>query len=824
MKRIAFFTVLFFVFSAIIYGQGVVKGKLSDESGLPMVGVSVAVEGTYVGTISDNTGEYELSLKKEGDYSLAFSFMGYKKRVVPVKMTGSTVTVDMKMEPSVIMANEVIVSAIRAQKKTPVTYAEMKEKDIKEVNYGEDMPYIINQMPGVVVTSDAGAGVGYSAFRIRGADISRINVTVNGIPLNDSESQGVFFVNMPDFAASVEKIQVQRGVGTSTNGTASFGASVNFSTLNEKPTASSLIDNSYGSFNTWKNSVSLSTGLLPGNFAFDARLSRISSDGFIDRATSNMKSYYLTGGYYGEKFSIKFITFSGEEKTYQAWSGVPKVKLEGDVEGMERLVMMDGWSDEEAANLYSSNARTFNKYLYKNQTDNYGQSHYQLHHSHTISNNFNVNAALHYTKGKGYYESYKYNRKFGDYNFGFDQINVNGEVVTKTNLIQQKWLDNDFYGVTFSGNYFFNRAQITIGGAYNNYDGDHYGEVIWTEVNNGISPDFEWYRNNGKKSDFNTFVKALYSISDNVSLFGDVQYRNVNVDMNGLHDDLSDLTQSYIFDFVNPKGGLTWNIAEQHRVFASFAMAKREPTRSDFRDAPDNRKPTEEKLYDYELGYSWRTNRLSVDANLFFMDYTDQLVLTGEINNVGSAIMVNVPESYRQGIELSGAFVLRSNINWSLNASFSSNKINDFTQYVDNWSYWVDPDNEPYQVVSHLGRTDIAFSPEVTAASRFAWKPVRGLTLSLLSKYVGKQYIDNSSSEERKLNPWFVNDIMVGYGFTIKKVGSFDLGMKVNNIFNKEYESNAWVYQYYYKGDHDVLDGYFPQAGTNVMFRLAMRF
>ncbi len=558
--------------------------------------------------------------------------------------------------------------------------------------------------------------------------------------------------------------------------------------------------------------------------AFDARLSRISSDGFIDRATSDMKSYFLTGGYYGEMFSIKFITFSGNEKTYQAWYGVPKVKLENDVEGMEKMVMMFGWSDEEAANLYSSNARTFNKYLYNNQTDNYGQSHYQLHYSHTVTDNFNVNAALHYTKGKGYYESYKYDKKFEDYNFGFDQIDVNGETVTRTDLIQQKWLDNDFYGITFSGNYELKRLQLTIGGAYNNYNGEHFGEVKWAEVNNGIAPDFEWYRNSGKKSDFNGFVKGLYNVSNSVILFGDIQYRNVNIDMAGMHDDLSDLTQSYTFNFVNPKAGITWNIAKQHRIFASFALAQREPTRNDFRDAPADRKPTEEKLYDYEFGYRWRTNRISVDANLFYMEYNDQLVLTGEINNVGSSIMVNVPESYRKGIEVSGAFVLRSNVNWSLNASFTSNKINNYTEYVDNWSYWDDPDNEPYQVVKKIGRTDIAFSPEMTAASRLAWKPVNGLTLSLLSKYVGKQFIDNSSNEERKLDPWFVNDIMINYGFVVKKVGSFDLGMKVNNVFNQEYESNAWVYQYYDSGEHDVLDGYFPQAGTNIMVRLAMKF
>ncbi len=824
MKRIAFFTVLFFVCSAVTYGQNVVKGKLSDETGKPMVGVNVVVDGSYIGTISDDSGLFKLNLKREGDYSLIFSHVGYEKRVMPVRITKEPSSINVKMEPSVIMESEVIVSAIRAKKETPVTYSEMAEKEIEELNYGQDLPFIINQLPSVVVTSDAGAGVGYSGFRIRGTDISRINVTVNGIPLNDAESQGVYFVNMPDFAASVDKIQIQRGVGTSTNGTASFGASVNFSTLRDKPEASAVIDNSYGSFNTWKNSVSIATGLLPGNFAFDARLSRISSDGFIDRATSDLKSYFLTGGYYGEKFSVKFITFSGHEKTYQAWYGVPKVKLEDDVEGMEKLVMMDGWSDEEAANLYSSNARTFNKYLYDNQTDNYKQSHYQLHYSHNINDHFDINAALHYTKGKGYYESYKYDKKFKDYNFGFDEINVNGETVTRTDLIQQKWLDNDFYGITFSGNYELKRLQLTIGGAYNNYNGEHFGEVKWTEVNNGISPDFEWYHNNGKKSDFNGFVKGLYSVSKSVSLFGDIQYRNVNIDMTGLHDDLSDLTQSHIFNFVNPKGGVTWNLTKQHGIFASVALAHREPTRSDFRDAPKDRKPGEEKLIDYEFGYKWRTDRVSIDANLFYMDYKDQLVLTGEINNVGSAIMVNVPDSYRKGLEVSGAFVLRSNINWSLNASFSSNKINNFTEYVDNWSYWDDPDNEPYQVVSRLGQTDIAFSPEVTAASHISWIPVNGLTLSLLSKYVGKQYIDNSSNEKRKLNPWFVNDFMVSYGFRIEKVGGFDLGMKVNNIFNEEYESNAWVYRYYYNGEHDVLDGYFPQAGTNFMVRLAMKF
>ena len=824
MKRIAIFISVFLI-CTLSDAQNVIKGTVTDEHGKPMAGVNVVIDGSYIGTVTGYAGTYELRIKKEGNYSLSFSFIGYEKIIKTVSVGKEPVTVNVKMEPSVIMENEVVISAIKANKESPVAYSEISKKQIGEKNYGQDMPYIFDQTPGVVVTSDAGAGIGYTSFRIRGTDITRINVTINGIPLNDAESQGVYFVDMPDFAASVDEIQIQRGVGTSTNGTAAFGASVNLSTLDENPQISVLSDNSYGSFNSWKNSVSVSSGLLPGNMAFDVRLSRISSDGFIDRASSNLKSYYLSGGYYGKKTTVRFITFSGTEKTYQAWYGVPKVKLENDMEGMQNLVLMAGWSEEEAENLYSSNPRTFNKYIYENQTDNYKQSHYQLHYSQKIKDHFNVNAALHYTKGAGYYESYKYDKKFTDYGFGFDEIIVDGDTLTSTDLIQQKWLDNDFYGLTFSGNYDNKRLQLSLGGAYNYYDGDHYGKVIWTEVNDGsIPPDFEWYRNTGTKGDFNIFVKAFYNVSRDVVLFGDVQYRHVNFDMTGTNDDLSDLTRSHIFNFANPKAGLSWNINDHNRIFASFGISNREPTRTDFKDAPADKQPKPERLNDYEFGYSWKNVHLLLGINLFYMDYTDQLVLTGEINNVGVPIMVNVPDSYRKGIEISGDFVLRSNIRLSLNASFSSNKINDFTEYVDNWSYWDDPDNEPVQIVTHLGQTDISFSPEIITSGSLSWKPVTGLTFSLLTKYVGKQYIDNTSSEDRKLDPWFVSNLIADYELNVKDIVNFEFGLKVNNLFNEMYESNAWVYQYYYDGEHEVMDGYFPQAGTNFLVRFAMRF
>ncbi len=813
MKKV-FLVVAVVVLTVSAMAQNVIKGTVSDEQGQPLVGVNVVVKNSYVGTITDANGVFELTRLKHANQTLIFSFVGYEKKEVT---TNEQTDMQVTLEPSTVMTGEVVVSAVRARPGTPIAYSEMDAEAIESANFGQDLPYLLNQMPGVVTNSDAGTGIGYTNFRIRGTDMTRINMTVNGIPLNDSESQGVFWVNMPDFAASVDNMQVQRGVGTSSNGAASFGGSVNLSTLNASPDAMAFIDNSYGSFETWKNSVAVSTGLLKNSLAFDARLSRITSDGFIDRAASDLKSYYLSGGYYGTNTTVKLITFSGTEKTYQAWNGVPKVKLDNDREGMEKLVMMDGWPEEEAANLYASNARTFNRYLYDNQTDNYKQDHYQLHFTHRLNELIDFTVAAHYTKGKGYYESFKYAQKFSKYNVGFDEVIINGESVKKTDLIRRKWLDNDFYGLTFSGNYHVSRLHLTLGGAYNEYDGDHYGNVIWTAYNNGIPANHEWYRNNGKKKDFNSFAKATLELVDGLAVYGDVQYRHIDYVMSGTHDDQSNLGQSYNFDFVNPKFGLNWDFSNEQRLFASFAMAQREPSRSDFRDADAGRKPTAEKLYDWELGYELSKRRVQLNVNAFYMDYTDQLVLTGEINNVGGAMMVNVPESYRAGIEISGGWVILPKLQWSANVALSTNKIKNFTEYVDDWDTWT-------QHVNELGKTDIAFSPEVTAFSRLDYQPVTGLTLSVMQKYVGDQFIDNTSSEERKLDAYLVDDIMVNYDFKLQNIGDFNVGVKLNNTFDQEYETNAWVYRYYSGGEHDVLDGYFPQAGFNVMIRVGMKF
>ncbi len=798
--------------------QNTFNGHVTDESGLPLVGVNVIVKNSFNGTITNADGHFSITTKGQ-EPTLLFSYVGYESQELKAANN-----LNVSMQLSAVLTDEIIVSAIRANKNAPVASSEMSSEEIKEQNFGQDLPFLLNQMPSVVTNSDAGAGVGYTGLRIRGTDITRINVTVNGIPMNDSESQGVFWVNMPDFAASVDKVQVQRGVGTSTNGAASFGASVNLNTLNSAPKAMAFIDNSYGSFNTMKNSVAVSSGLLKNNMAFDVRLSRINSDGFIDRATSDLKSYYFSGGYYGNNTTVKFITFSGTEKTYQAWNGVPKMKLENDVAGMEKLVMMDGWTAAEAANLYASDARTFNKYLYENQSDNYQQDHYQLHFTHTPVEFWTLTAALHYTKGEGYYESFKNSRKFKDYNVGFESIIINGETIKKTDLIQRKWLDNDFYGATFSAIYSKDNLELVMGGSYNEYNGDHFGNVIWSQYNNGIPHNHQWYFNNGKKKDFNSYIKATYNLNNQFSLYGDLQYRHIDYAMSGTHDDNTDLGQSYNFDFLNPKMGINFQMNQHQRLFASFAVAQREPSRSDFRDAPADRKPEPETLYDWELGYEYATDKAFINLNGYYMLYRDQLVLTGEINDVGAPIMVNVPDSYRAGIEIEGGIYLSSRINWTANVALSTNKIKNYTEYVDNWSYWDDMANEPYQYVTELGETDIAFSPSVTAASQLNWTPAKGMTISLLSKYVSDQYIDNTSNENRKLDAWFVNDLLANYDFSIPSVGDFNLGVKVNNLLNEKYESNAWVYQYYYAGEHDVLDGYFPQAGTNFMVRLGMKF
>lgn len=771
---------------------GTVIDKITGES---LSGAHIVLENTYLTAISGPDGQYHFNDLKEGTYKLKVSYIGFEtiEKEVSIK---EDLKMDFLLSATTIMQDEVVIRGIRTFEQEPPSFSNISKKEISSENMGQDLPYIMALSPSTVISSDAGNGVGYTSIRIRGTDMSGINITLNGIPLNDPESHGVWWVNMPDLASSIDNLQIQRGVGTSTNGAAAFGASINIQTKQYNADPYAEINSSFGSYKTFKNTLRFGTGLIKGRWSVDGRASLISSDGYIDRATSNLKSFNLSGAYHGEKSIYRLNIFSGKEKTYQAWAGVPKDSLRTN--------------------------RTYNPYTYENETDNYQQDHYQFFYAREISQFWKVNAALFYVRGRGYYEQYKEDRSFSSY--GLPDIIIGGDTISNSDLVQQKWLDNHYYGLTWSVNYKKDKLDLVLGGGWNQYNGDHYGKIIWAEYAINMDKDHEWYRNNGLKTDLNFYAKANYQLLTKLNVYGDLQYRVINYKMDGIHDDLRDISQEHDFNFFNPKFGLLYDINDKHRAFFSFGIANREPNRSVYRDASPGEEPTFETLYDYELGYKYTSKKIAFSGNIFYMDYNNQLVLTGKINNVGAPIMTNVKESYRTGVELQAGFRILKRLKWDLNASFSTNKIKDFTAYVDNWNYWDDPDNEPYQYEEYLGETDISFSPNITAGSLLDYEAIDDLHISLVSNYVGKQYIDNTSGEDRKLNPYFLNDIRLMYTIRTNLIKEINLHFQLNNIFSVEYESNAWVYRYIYEGQEGVMDGYFPQAPINYFIGVGLKF
>ncbi len=817
MKRLGLILLMqcFVVYSFAEYS---LRGTVLSESGEKLVGANLMLSGSYKGTSTNENGKYEFEKLKAGTYTLKVTYIGYEPKSISVNVDGETER-NIRLEPRHIMAEEVLVSATRAGDKTPVAKTTVNQSTIESRNMGQDIPYLLTMTPSYVATSDAGAGVGYTNFRIRGTDLNRINVTVNGIPMNDAESHGTWFVDIPDLAGSIENIQIQRGVGTSTNGAAAFGATINLQTSTLNKDAYAEYRTSVGSFNTFKNSVSAGTGLLKDHFTFDVRLSKVNSDGFIDRASADLKSFFTSAGYYSENTVIKVNVFSGFEKTYQAWYGVPSAKLNNDVAGLERY--RDHWlwnshsaraNEEQFDHVMNSDARTYNFYTYENEVDHYQQDHYQLHFSHQLNDFLNINAALHYTYGRGYYENYEYDEDFTDY-----QMTV-PEGVEVTDLVARKWLDNDFYGATFSLNYERNNSAFTFGGGHSTYDGDHFGNVIWAQYMGENEKDHEWYRGTGLKKDFNVFGKYGYQLTEAFNLFADLQYRHIDYDIDGIDDDLRDLTQSHQYDFFNPKFGVFYRPSNAQEAYLSYAVAHREPTRSNFVDAdPAGKQPVSETLRDLEAGYTYKTSTFLVGANLYYMSYEDQLIQTGEINDIGAPIMVNADDSYRAGIELAGGLKITRSLNWDGNVTFSQNKIKDFTEYVDNW-------DAGGQAAFSLGETNLAFSPNVIVNSQLKFKPAPAFSLSLLSNYVGDQYIDNTSSEDRKLDAWFINSLKIEYTSNCKFFDEVKLHLMVNNLFDVEYESNAWVYSYIYGDERYKMDGYFPQAGTHFFAGIDFKF
>ncbi|OWY25404.1 TonB-dependent receptor [Sphingobacteriales bacterium UPWRP_1] len=812
-NKCGLFIFLFFLillFGPLAFSQTAtvtLTGTITDaNTGQPLPGATVQLEGTYLGAAAGVSGFYSIERIKQGNYIIIAEMLGYRPVRSEVIMTGNT-QYNFSLHPEERLLDEVMVRGIKAGVNTASTYTNLRKTEIEPLNKGQDLPFLLQQTPSVVVTSDAGAGVGYTGMRIRGTDATRINVTMNGIPLNDAESHSVFWVNMPDFASSVDQIQVQRGVGTSANGAAAFGASVNLQTAQLRPQPYAEVNASGGSFNTQRYNVQLGTGLLNRHFTLDGRLSSITSDGYIDRAASNLKSFFLSGGYYGRKTIVRANILWGNEITYQAWGGVPEKLLQ--------------------------TRRTYNAYTYENQTDNYRQHHYQLHFSQQVSPKWQLNAALHYTRGAGYYEEYQPMQNLTDYglqNQGMYQISVSGPdtlflPVSQTDLIRRKWLDNDFYGTLFTLNYnSAKKIHATIGGGINRYNGLHFGEVIWAQYAANGNINHRYYESNGYKTDANLFAKTEYRLSRQLGLFADVQYRHIDYRIQGTDEAKGNITFDLNYNFINPKAGITFNVSSNQQVYASFGMAHREPTRNNLID--NDTLPLPERLSNIEAGYRFTLSNININANYYYMRYKNQLVLTGNLNNVGYPIQQNVQHSYRTGFELALMVKAGNKLDIQANLTSSINKIDGFSQFTGvfdaNYNYLRDTT----LVYNH---TDISFSPNVTAAATLTYRPAKWASAAFMANYVDRQFLDNTGSLARSLNPYFTGNLLLTGSLQPKKwVKNLELSLLINNLFNTLYESNGWTYFLLMEREGIIepenYNNYYPQAGTNLLAGLKVQW
>ncbi len=726
------------------------------------------------------------------------------------------------VESDTLHLQDVEVLATRANSNTPVAFTNVSKKQIEAVNHGVDMPQLLQFTPGVLTTSDAGAGVGYTSMRVRGTDATRINVTMNDIPINDSESHSVFWVNTPDLASSLRDIQIQRGAGTSTNGSGAFGASVNMRSQAPSLIPYAEVSGSYGSYNTNKETIKLGTGRIGDHWVIDARLSHISSDGYRDRATSTMFSYFAQVGYYSDNTSLKFISFGGKEDTYHAWDGISRKKLDSD-----RKYNPNGEikHDDVVTGFYDD------------QKDIYKQFHYQLLFDHIFNNNWKINAALHYTDGYGYYQEYKNQRTLTEY--ALEPFMVDGNKVKKSSLVRKKILDSGFGGGVFSVHYTGERFASVLGGGFNKYSNNHHGQVLWVENYIGVlDPNHEYYRNKGKKTEFNIYWKNNYNIWRGLSAYLDLQFRHINYTIKGLNDKwdwtaspehMQILDVDEKFNFFNPKVGLNWQVDRKNRVYASFAVAQKEPTRNNYNDGPLTVHPKAEKLLDWEAGYEFKNSRFSAGVNLYYMKYKDQLVLNGKLNEIGELMAENVPDSYRCGIELMAGAQLTSWMRWDVNATFSRNIIKNYVGYVsdydDQWNdMWT-------QTTIEKGNTTIAFSPKAVVNSVLAFN-YKGFEAQLQSQYVSRQYLDNFESKEDSLDPYFISNLGLSYSFKLPHVKKITAGVTIYNLFNKMYENNGYsqtaaVYKDGDKSNQPTLASdprFYPMAGTNVLAHLTFLF
>lgn len=767
------------VMNLYVFSQKNLVVKVTDaSSGAPISGATVEMANT-VSTTNDN-GVFQAPLSP-GSYTVKISSIGYKTFQAPLLLRGVT---GVTLERFNLFLQPIEIKAIRASDKAPFTKTNLGKKEIENNNLGQDLPFLLNQTPSVVINSDAGNGVGYTGIRIRGTDPTRINVTLNGIPYNDAESQGTYFVDIPDIASSVNSIQIQRGVGTSSNGAGAFGATINISTNEFIEKAYATVNNSYGSFNTWKHTVKAGTGLLNDHFTVDARFSKISSDGYIDRASSDLRSFHISTAYLSKKSSLRLNIFSGKEKTYQAWNGILQESL-------------------AQSRTYNSAGTDKPGTPYDNETDNYQQDNYQLFFNHQFNENLSFNTAIFLTRGLGYYEQYKARQSFDAY--GLKNPVIGNDTIRKTDLARQLWLDNYFYGDVFSLQYRKNKSQWTIGGGINRYDGNHYGKIIWAELN--IPKDYKWYTLDSKKTDASAFIKLQQKLAEHWDGFADLQYRNVNYRLNGFRDNPTLFIKNN-YNFFNPKLGISYN-KDNFNTYLSYALSNKEPNRDDF-EAGIAKQPKFETLHDFEIGLEKKTGRYLLAATGYYMLYHNQLVLTGQINDVGAYTRTNIPHSYRAGLELQASFKLRSWIYAAGNLTLSSNKVENFSEFVDDY------DNGGQKMYVYK-KTDIAFSPAITGSATLGFLPIKNGEIALISKYVGSQYLDNTSNKSRRLSDFYVQNARMIYTIKNPLIKEMNLMIQVNNLFNKKYEPNGYTYSYVNSGQLQTENYLFPMAGINWM-------
>jgi iron complex outermembrane receptor protein len=806
MRKIYFTLLVLFVSLANVVGQTDVIGQITDLNGEAVEGATVYVASTQTGAVSDANGKFQIGGFEVGrEYEIRFSFVGFKPVFKNVKFSksNSRLMLNVQFTENTYQLKDVLVYSTRIKEGSPFAFTDMDKEEIEENNLGVDVPYLLQWTPSAVVTSDAGAGIGYTGIRIRGSAPTATNVTINGIPLNDAESHGVFWVDLPDFASSVQDIQIQRGVGTSTNGAGAFGASINLNTNSLEEEAYVRLGSTVGSFNTLKTNVQAGTGLMGGKFLLEGRISKIDSDGYIDRASSDLDSWFASAAYVGKRSLLRFNAFSGHEITYQAWNGTDPSLVEND-----------------STRTYNVSGTEKPGEPYENEVDNYRQDHYQLLYNYKINKNFDLNLAGHYTRGLGYYESYK----------------AGSEVMLSDSLeyrdaVRRKWLDNHFYGATYSLNYRSTdtKLNMTFGGAYNEYLGRHFGEYIWIQGEPILDENYSLYDNDSEKSDFNAYLKVNYDVSDRLSVLAEGQIRLLNYTFVGVDDNGVEKVGDASLTFFNPKFGLNYKLTDEQSVYGSFAIANREPNRDDYVDNPVEERPSHETLTDYELGYRWSGKQFVFNANAYYMDYENQLVSTGALNSVGAYIRTNIPESVRMGIELDVRASLADRlIDLGANATVSKNTIGDYTAYLDVYDAdfnWVGVEEMA------ISGQPLSFSPALTGALNAGVNLLResddqDLSIALLSKYVGKQYIDNMGNEDASLPAYNFSNIRAIYSKQFANGPKLGINLTLRNIFNQKFSSNAWSYGFV-DADSNAVGyylGLYPQAGRNFLLGLSLEF